>query len=147
MAIVQSAWGALKKQAPVSAEAGTVKVEKYSYTVPAGLTLAAGDIIELGILPTYHTVVDATLIIDEAGTATYDVGLMSSIPGDTTQSRTCGAELFSGAADASTTRMSLAGGFRIAPSLTNDRSIGVKVVGASVVGAGQVIDLLLYTKQ
>lgn len=147
MSIVQSAWGALRKQAPVSCEAGTVKVERFTYTVPAGLTLAAGDIIELAILPAFHTVVDATLIVDEAGTATYDVGLMSSIPGDTTQSRTCGAELFSGAADATTSRMSLAGGFRIAPNLANDRSIGVKVVGASVVGAGQVIDLILYTKQ
>jgi hypothetical protein len=147
MAIVQSAWGALKRQAPVSHEAGTVKAERFTYTVPTGLTLAAGDIIELAVLPAFHTVVDATLIVDEAGTATYDVGLMSSIPGDTTQSRTCGAELFSGAADASTSRMSLPGGFRIAPNVANDRSIGVKVVGASVVGAGQVIDLILYTKQ
>lgn len=147
MAIVQSAWGALKRQAPVSAEAGTVKAERFTYTVPVGVTLAAGDIIELAILPTYHTVLDATLIIDEAGTATYDVGLMSSIPGDTDQARTCGAQFFSGAADASTTRMSLAGAFRVAASTSNDRSIGVKVVGASVVGAGQVIDLILYTKQ
>jgi hypothetical protein len=131
---------------PVSCEAGTVKAERYTYTVPAGVTLSAGDIIELAILPAYHTVLDATLVIDEAGTATYDVGIMSSIPGDTTQSRTCGAELFSGAADALATRMSLIGGFRIVP-IPGDRSIGVKVVGASVVGAGQIIDLILYTKQ
>ena len=147
MAIVQSSWGSLRKQAPVSGEAGGVVAERYTYTVPAGLTLAAGDIVELGILPTYHTIVDAILIVDEAGTATYDVGVMSLLPGDTTQSRTCGAELFSGAADASTTRMSLATGFRLAASNANDRSIGVKVVGASVVGAGQVIDLILFTKQ
>lgn len=147
MAIVQSAWGALRKQAPVSAEAATVKTERFTYTVPVGVTLAAGDIIELAVLPTYHTITDAILIVDEAGTATYDVGVMSSIPGDPSQSRTCGAELFSGAADASTTRMSLSTGFRLAASTTGDRSIGVKVVGASVVGAGQVIDLILSTKQ
>lgn len=146
MAIVQSPWGALKRQAPVSEEAGTVKAERYTYTVPAGVNLAANDIIELAILPAYHTVVDATLIIDEAGTATYDVGIMSSIPGDTDQARTCGNELFAGAVDAQSSRMSKVAGFRIA-SIAGDRSIGVKVLGASVVGAGQIIDLILYTKQ
>lgn len=146
MSIVQSSWGALRKQAPVSGEAGGVVAERYTFTVPAGLTLAAGDIIELAILPAYHTVLDATLIIDEAGTATFDVGIMSSIPGDTDQARTCGAQLFSGAADATTSRLALAGAFRLA-STQGDRSIGVKVVGASVVGAGQIIDLILYTKQ
>jgi hypothetical protein len=146
MAIVQSSWGALKRQAPVSSEAGTVKVERYTYTVPAGLTLNVNDIIELAILPAYHTVVDATLVVDEAGTATYDVGIMSSIPGDTDQARTCGNELFAAAVDAQSTRMSKIAGFRIVP-IAGDRSIGVKVLTASITGAAQVIDLLLYTKQ
>lgn len=146
MAIVQSPWGALKRQAPVSEEAGTVKVERYTYTVPAGVTLAVNDIIELAILPAYHTVVDATLVSDDVGTATFDVGIMSSIPGDTDQARTCGNELFAGAADGASVRMSKVAGFRIA-QIAGDRSIGLKVLTASVVGAAQVIDLLLYTKQ
>lgn len=146
MAIVQSPWGALRKQAPVSSESGTVKCERYTYTVPAGVTLAAGDIIELAVLPAYHTVVDATLVADETGTATFDVGIMSGILGNPDQARTCGNELFAGAADATANRMTKIGGFRIAP-IEGDRAIGVKVVGASIVGAGQVIDLLLYTKQ
>lgn len=146
MAIVQSPWGALRRQAPVSGEAATVKTERFTYTVPVGVTLLANDIIELAVLPAYHTVVDAIVVIDEAGTATYDVGLMSGIPGDTDQARTAGNELFAGAADASTTRMSKTAGFRIVPT-QGDRSIGVKVLGASVVGAGQVIDLVLSTKQ
>jgi hypothetical protein len=146
MSIVQSSWGALKRQAPVSGEAGGVVAERYTFTVPVGLTLAANDIIELAILPAYHTVLDATLVIDEAGTATFDAGIMSSIPGDTDQARTCGNELFAGAADAQATRMSKSAGFRIAP-IAGDRSIGIKVLGASVVGAGQIFDLILYTKQ
>lgn len=146
MAIVQSPWGALKRQAPVSCEAGTVKAERYTYTVPTGVTLNIGDIIELAILPAYHTVVDATLVIDEAGTATYDVGIMSSIPGDTDQARTCGNEFFVAAADAVSTRMSKIAGFRVA-SIAGDRSIGVKVLTAAITGAGQIIDLILYTKQ
>lgn len=146
MAIVQSPWGALRRQTSVSGEAGAVKTERFTFTVPAGLTLLANDIIELCVLPAYHTVVDAILVIDEAGTATYDVGLMSGTPGDTDQARTAGNELFAGAADASATRMTKSAGFRIAP-VQADRSIGVKVLGASVVGAGQVIDLVLSIKQ
>lgn len=147
MAIVQSPWGALKRQAPVSGEAGTVKAERFTYTVPAGVTLLAGDIIELAVLPAYHTIVDAILVLDEAGTATYDVGLMSSFAGDADPARTSGNQLWAGAADATTSRLTLASGFRIAASQSIDRSIGVKVVGASVVGAGQVFDLVLFTKQ
>lgn len=146
MAIVQSAWGALRKQAPVSEEAGTVKCERYTYTIPASVTLNVGDIIELAVLPAYHTIVDATFIPDETGTATYDVGVMSGILGSPDQARTCGNELFASAADATTNRMSKTTGFRIAP-IEGDRAIGVKVVGAAVTGAAQIIDLLLYTKQ
>jgi hypothetical protein len=146
MSIYQSRWGSLNRQAPVSEEAGTVKCERYTYTIPAGLTLNVNDIIELAILPAYHTVVDATLVSDDIGTATFDVGIMSSIPGDTDQARTCGNELFAGAADGVSVRMSKIAGFRIVP-IAGDRSIGVKVLTASITGAAQVIDLLLYTKQ
>jgi hypothetical protein len=146
MSIIQSDWGAGRKMAPVSREAGTVKCERYTYTIPAGLAVADGDIIELGILPAYHTVVDAILVLDEAGTATYDVGIMSGKVGDPSASRTSGNELFAAAADASTTRMTKSAGFRIAP-VEADRSIGVKAVGAGITGAGQVVDLVLFFKQ
>lgn len=144
MAIVQSDWGLLRKQAPVSREAGTVVAQKYKFVVTKDL--AANDIIELGVLPAYHTVLDATLIIDEAGTATYDVGVMSGILGSPDQARTCGNELFAGAADATVTRMSKTAGFRIT-SVEADRAIGVKVLGAGITQAGQVIELILYTRQ
>lgn len=144
MALFQSKWGTGLKQAPVSGEAGGVVCERYSFTISADV--AANDIIELGILPAYHTVVDAILIVDEAGTATYDVGIMSGVVGDPSASRTCGNELFAGAADASAVRMSKVAGFRIVPT-GSDRSIGVKVLGAGITAASQVIDLLLFTKQ
>lgn len=144
MALVQSAWALGQKQAPVSREAGGVVCERYSFTINANL--ADGDIIELGILPAYHTVVDAILVVDEAGTATYDVGIMSGVVGDPSSSRTCGNELFAGAADAGAVRMSKVAGFRVAP-IGSDRSIGVKVVGHGITAANQVIDLILFTKQ
>lgn len=144
MAIVQSAWAEGRKVAPISREAGGVVAEKYSYTITKDML--AGDIIELGILPAYHTVVDAVLIVDEIGTATIDVGIMSGTVGDPAQNRTCGDELFDGAADAGASRMSSLAGFRIAP-VDADRSIGLKLVGAGVTAAGQVVELMLLTKQ
>jgi hypothetical protein len=144
MAIVQGAWAAGRKTAPVSRESCGVVAEKYTFTI--GANLAAGDIIELGILPAYHTVVDAILITDEIGTATIDVGIMSGTVGDPAQNRTSGNELFEGAADAGAVRMSKVAGFRITP-VEGDRSIGLKLVGAGVTAAGQVVELLLFTKQ
>lgn len=144
MAIVQSPWGALRKQAPVSREAGGVVAEKYKFVVTADM--AANDIIELAVLPAYHTIVDAILIVDEAGTATYDVGIMSGTLGSPDQARTCGNELFAGAADATVTRMTKPAGFRITP-IEGDRAIGVKVLGAGITQASQVIELVLFTKQ
>lgn len=144
MPIVQSPWGALRKQAPVSAEAGGVVAEKYKFVVTADL--AANDIIELAVLPAYHTIVDAILVTDETGTATFDVGIMSGILGSPDQARTCGNELFAGAADASVVRMTKAAGFRIVP-IEGDRAIGLKVLGAGITQAGQVIELVLFTKQ
>ncbi len=144
MPITQSDWGAAFKQAPVSREAGGVVVEKYKFVVTKDL--AVNDIIELAVLPAYHTVVDATLITDEVGTATFDVGVMSGTVASPDQARTCGNELFAGAADASVVRMTKAAGFRIVP-IEGDRSIGVKILTAGITQAGQVIELLLYTKQ
>lgn len=146
MSLFQSDWGAGRKMAPVSREAGTVKCERYTYTIPTGTNLADGDIIELGVLPAYHTVVEAILVADEIGTATIDVGIMSGKVGDPSASRTSGNEFFAGAADAAVTRMTKAAGFRVAP-VEADRSVGLKVVGAGVTGAGQVVDLVLFFKQ
>lgn len=144
MAIVKSAWGSLRKQAPVSGEAGGVVAEKYTFVVT--VDLAVNDIIELAVLPAYHTIVDAILVTDETGTATFDVGIMSGNLGSPDQARTCGNELFAGAADASVARMTKAAGFRITP-IEGDRAIGVKVLTAGITQASQVIELVLFTKQ
>lgn len=143
----QSAWAKGEFQAPVSREGGGVCAEKYKFTITEDV--ASGEIIELAILPAFHQVVDAILIVDEAGTATYDVGLMTGEVGAKTNSdgttRTCGNELFAAAADASTTRMTKPAGFRIMP-VEQHRSIGVKP-SAAVTASGQVIELILLTKQ
>lgn len=142
MSILQSDWGKLRKQAPVADCAGDVVAERFDFTVTAAI--GTGDIVELGVLPAGHTVVDAVLITDDIGTATVDVGLMSGDVGSLDAARTCGNELFAAAADASVVRMSAAGGFRIAPADVH-RSIGLKV-SAAVVAASQKISLVVQYK-
>lgn len=148
MSLFKSAWAKGEYQAPTSREGGGVVAEKYKYTINEDLK--EGDIIELAILPAFHQVVDAILIVDEAGTATYDVGLMSGEVGaDTNENggaRTCGNELFASAPDAAATRMTKPAGFRITP-VEKHRSIGVKILTADITASGQVIELVLFTKQ
>lgn len=143
MAIKQSDWAYGRRTTAVCGEAGEVVCERFTYTVTSDLS--AGDIIEMGPLPAFAFPVDAVLVTDELGTGTLDVGVMSGDAGSTDQSRTCGAELFSGAADASVVRMSQPGGFRLT-SVDKDRGIGVKV-SAAVTAANQRIDLLLFYRQ
>lgn len=143
MAIKQSDWAYGRRVAAVGDEAGDVICERYSYVITSDL--AAGDIIEMGPLPAFTFPVDATIVSDELGTVTLNAGIMSGDFGSDDQSRTCGAELFSAAADASVVRMSLPGGFRLTP-VDKDRGIGVKVSEA-ITAANQRIDLLLYYRQ
>jgi hypothetical protein len=144
MAIVQSDWAIGRKQAPVSEEAGGVVAEKYTFKVLHDL--AANDIIELAILPAYHTIVDAILIVDEVGAATFNVGIMSGTLGSTDPARTSGTELFIAATDNAVARTVNPAAFRVLP-IAADRGIGVKVLGSPIVQTGQVIELILFTKQ
>lgn len=115
-----------------SAEAaGDVIVNDYFYDLSTAQNVT-GDIIDLGLLPAYHTISDAILIPDDldSGTAmVLDIGIMSGTPGDTSISRTCGSEIFAASAAAQTgavTRASAATAFKIKPTEA-DRSIGVKI--------------------
>ena len=120
--------------------AGEVVRNFYEFDT-AGVTLAAGDIIDIGVLPANATVADAVIVSDDldtnaSPTVVLDVGIMSGVVG-TTGSRTCGAELFSGSTAAQaggTERMSLKTGFRI-EKVGYDRSIGVKVTTAQATAA------------
>lgn len=125
--------------------AGDVVVNDYFIDVTAA-QIEADNIFDLGILPAYHTVVDAILIPGDLDTnaspaLTLDVGIMSGTPGDTDSERTCGAELFSASTagqGGTPTRASAATAFKIKSS-GSDRSIGVKVVtDAATAAAGRI---------
>ena len=122
--------------------AGDVVRNRYEFDLAGpvlkGITLQAGDIIDLGPLPANYTVMDVVIDCDDLDTngtpaLAFDVGIMSGTPGDTVSARTCGAEFFSGATIAQTggvARTTLKTAFRVVPTGA-DRSIGLKVTTAA----------------
>lgn len=134
MALSHSKYVLGSKRVPASQWAGDMVAVRYEVTIPEGFE--DGDIIELGILPAYHTVKDAVIdsdALDEDSTPNMrvDVGLMSGQVGEPLDEagdpRTCGAELFD-EADVGTggvIRAEAATAFKIAP-VAYDRSIGVE---------------------
>lgn len=121
-----------------SESAGDLVVNQYFYDLPAAQNIA-GDIIDIGLLPAYHTVDSVALICDDLDsngtpTITLDVGLMSGAPGDKTSVRTCGSEFYAASTVAQTgatiAAMTQNGG-RTVLATELDRSIGVKIVAAS----------------
>ncbi len=121
--------------------AGDLVVNRYVADLASaplkGVTLAAGDIIDCGIIPAYTSVLDVIIDADDldTGTAalTFDVGTITGTPGDAVSARTCGAEFFSASTIAQAggvARMTLKTGLRVAP-VAYDRSIGIKIVAAA----------------
>lgn len=140
MALFQSEWATRQRNTATADCAGEEVAQLFEFAVPAA-ALAAGDIIELGILPAYNSASDAILVCDAVGASlAFDVGIMSGEVGDKVSVRTCGAELFAAAptgAAGGVLRTTLPSAFTIA-SEERDRSVGVKITaptGAQVAGA------------
>jgi hypothetical protein len=129
--------------------AGDVVVNEYFYDLTVAQNIV-NDIIDIGVLPAYHTVVDMVLVPDDLDTnaspaVALDVGLMSGTVGDTVTARTCGAEFFAadtGARSGAAARMSAATGFKV-QATESDRSIGVKIQAASATAAAGRIRLVV----
>lgn len=153
MALIQSAWatGANPVARPQSAFA--VHTELFIIDIPAA-GVAIADIIELGVLPPYSTIVDYALITTGSlGAGTVTVGFMSGETGETTNAdgsaRTVGAELFAASTviNGAVLRMSKTDALIAAPS-DKDRSIGILLAGAAITaGAGKRIGLLVSFTQ
>jgi hypothetical protein len=129
--------------------AGDVVVNEFYIDVTAA-QVATGNMLDVGILPAYHTVTDMVLVPDDLDTdaspaVTIDVGILSGTPGDATSDRTIGAEFFSASTagqGGTPTRMSLATGFKLKPTEA-DRSIGVKFAAGAATGAAGRVRLLV----
>ena len=143
MTIKQSNWAKGIEVTATSDCSGEVVCERFTFTVTGNLTSA--DIVELGVLPAFCTVVDAILDTGNLGAGvTVTAGIMSSTVGDKDAARTSGAELFNVVANNAIVRPSTSSAFTIAP-VDKDRSIGVKVSGA-VTAANQIIAMTVFYK-
>ena len=121
--------------------AGDVVVNRYEIDLGSaplkGVTLAADDILDIGIIPATAQVVDVVIDSDDLDTdgspaLAFDVGVLTGTPG-TTGTRTCGNEFFAASTVAQAggvARMTKKEGFRVARANT-DTSVGVKITTAA----------------
>jgi hypothetical protein len=131
---------------PVPKDAGGIVAKRYKHTLSANPT--AGDILEMAPLPSNLRVIDMVLDSDDldtngSPTIAMDVGIMSGNWGVNDNTRTCGAEFFSGSnvGQAGTVaRPTLKTAFRTTQT-ENDRSIGIKFTTASATFASGEIGL------
>lgn len=150
MAIVQSDFGKGSRIASEPRAAGTVHSQRFVFDF-TGQSLAAGDILELGVLPAYCRIVDATLITEGtafAAATTADIGFMSGTFGDATDAtRTSGNEVFA-AADATLRlqRMAKPDAVLVEP-VDYARGIGVKFSAAVAAAATKKVSLILFYHQ
>jgi len=154
MAIIKSAWiiGQQTTKRPQTTGAIHVTHFVYDFGSVAAQALAAGDILELGIVPVASHITEARLIVEgDFAALTGDVGIMSGTVGEDLNpdgsARTSGNQLF--AATALTDAFALLAkpdAILLAPS-EFERSIGVKVSGAVAKAAGKKIHLQLFYYQ
>lgn len=140
MALIQSDHAKGRKQAPYAAEAGNVVCARYEIDLNGA---GATDVVELGILPAYCRIVDATLVTDGLGTGvTANVGLIDAEPGQVPGDVDVGTEIFDGAdvAAGGVVRLSNKAAMLLGTEET-DRPVGMTVSGAS---QGKAILLLQY---
>lgn len=150
MALHQSGWanGLIPIARPQTAH--NTHAQLFIVDVPAA-GFASGDILEIGVLHAFASVIDATIVpVGDLGAATVDVGIMSGEMGELTNpdntARTVGNELFAGAAIAALTRLTKTDALLLQP-LEKHRSIGVKFNAAVAAGAGKKIGLMLHFAQ
>ncbi|GJH00219.1 hypothetical protein [Paraburkholderia terrae] len=152
MTQIQSKFVTGQKTIVTPDQAGDVAAQVFYIDLAAALAL--NDIVELGVLPAYSRIVDATLDCDKldtggAPTLSLDVGIMSGVVGVLDGARTCGNELFaadtSARAGGTVSRLTKNAALRLADT-DKDRSIGVKVVAAPQVGAvtGRIALIVYY---
>ncbi len=153
MAIKKSRWAKGERTWVRPQTAGNTHVTHFIYDVGAEGALAAGDILDFGIIPPYARITHATLTTEGTFTGlTADVGVMTGEVGadfmpDGTTARTSGNEFYA-AVDltAALSSLSKKEPLLLAP-VEYERSIGVKVSAAVPAAAGKRIHLWLFYHQ
>ena len=147
MAIIQSNWALRRFTPPRPQSAGAVHVARFEFIFDRAVAIAGTDILELGVLPAFARVLDATFIGQTALVGTANIGIMSGEVGDPSAGRTVDASLFAAAdANAAMTRMLLPTAFLL-PAFGADRSIGVTFSVAIPLLITRMVTLILEYEQ
>jgi hypothetical protein len=147
----------VRRPPTVTDRAGVVLCARSSLSIASGTDLAATDVLEVGILPADHVIVDFMLASDSwdahaTPTLAGDIGVMTGTVGDTARIQTAvGTELgaavkFGKSAVSDFLRLAAVAAARVAASKTVDRSIGIAITtaAATTVAAIRQLDFFLY---
>lgn len=151
MALIQSDWALGRLQVARPQTAHATHSQLFIVDVPAA-GFQIGDILELGVLPPYATIIDAEIIpTGSLGAATVDIGVMTGEVGELLNAdgsaRTSGNQLFAAAAITAALRRTKTDMLVLAQT-DYARSIGVTFAGAAVTaGAGKRFGLMLHFTQ
>jgi hypothetical protein len=147
----------VRRPALVADRSGSVMCARSSLSLLSGTNLAATDVLELGILPAHHVIVDFILTTDSwdsnaTPTLAGDIGVMTGTVGDTERIQTAvGTELgaaivFGKTAVSVFVRLAAVAAGRVAASATVDRSIGIAITTAAATNpaATRQLDFFLF---
>ena len=126
--------------------AGAVHVAKFTHVFSAAL--AAGAILELGVLPEFAHVVDYKLVPEgDFAAVTASGGIMTGEVGSPDTGRDAGTELFSAATTLDAVKVPAKVNALVLAPVGVPRGIGFKFSGQVVAAAGKKLTLILQYAQ
>lgn len=147
----------VRRPPPTDTHQGTVKCARSSLSLASGTNLVANDVLEVGILPADHVLVNWFLTSDSfdsnaSPTLAANIGVMTGAVGDTSRDQTTvgtegGAAIVFGKTGVSVfVRLAAVAWGRVAASKTADRSIGMAITTAAAtdVAATRQLDFFLF---
>lgn len=130
-------------QSPRGLSAGVVMCARMKFIFSTAFAFAT-DKLELGVLPPFCRIVDATLLGELGSVNLVSIGLMSGEVGVNDVSRTVGSELFSGVSgNGVVTRMSALTGFKQS-AYDHPVALGATLSADVLASAAKMVELLLY---
>jgi len=126
--------------------AGAAHAVKFTHVLSAGV--AAGALLELGVLPAFAEIVDYKLVPEgNFGAVTCSGGIMTGELGADDDARVVGSELFSAAtALDAVARPDKAAAYNV-KSIDRDRGIGIAFSGAVTADAAKKLTLIVHYRQ
>lgn len=152
MAIVKSLWAKGEAVAVRPQTAGSQHIQNFVYDFGKEKPLAAGDILDFGVLPPYARIAGASIFTEGTFTGlTADVGIMTGEPGkdfldDGVTARTSNDVIWT-AIDLTGFHALEKSSSLLVEAVDYERSVGVKVSAAVAAAAGKRLHMQLFYYQ